>query len=611
MADYQVNSIPAVFQENAKRFSDKAYASYKKDGKWIDISWSAMNEMVHNLAYYLLSIGIEKGDKVGLFSPNRWEWHLAALAINSIGAVDVPIYATNSAEEAEYILNNSDSKACFVGTGDHLAKVLKVRSKLPNVKQIIVFDEVNVSGADELTLAKALSIGKEKSNETLFNERLSSIEPSDLSTLIYTSGTTGNPKGVMLTHNNFVSNVRNTLHEMRDPKTGKDLLTENDIFLSFLPLSHSLERTAGFHGALWVGAKTAFAEDISKLMENFAEVRPTVIICVPRIYEKIHAGILAKVANAPGSKKKIFNFAMRQAARNLPNVCRDLPPKGMFAIKYRLADKLVFSKLKATLGMDRLRYAISGGAPLSVSDAEFFIGMGFKILEGFGLTETSPIMTFNRPWFIKPGTVGHSIPETEIKIADDGEILIRGPQVMAGYYKNEEATKEAILPDGFFRTGDIGIIDEDGFLKITGRIKDIIVTAGGKNISPQNIENSLKESPFIEQVGVIGDRRKYLSALVVPAFPELEAWAKQNGISFNTREELVENEAVKKLFRDEIDRLTAHYARVEQIRKFTLLTTEWTQESGELTPTQKVKRRVVSEKYAKEIEAMYADDTSD
>ncbi len=611
MADFKVTSMAAVFQENAKRLGEKAYAAYKKDGTWVDISWNSMNSMVHNLAYYLLSIGIEKGDKVGLFSPNRWEWHLAALAINSIGAVDVPIYATNSAEETEYILSNSDSKACFVGTEEHLKKVLKVRSKLPLVKQVVVFDESNVSGDDELTLSKALAIGAQNTNESLFNERLTSIQPNDLSTLIYTSGTTGNPKGVMLTHNNFVSNVRNTLIEMRDPKTKQDLLTENDLYLSFLPLSHSLERTAGFHGALWMGAKTAFAEDISKLMENFTEVRPTIIVCVPRIYEKIHAGILSKVSSASSLKKKIFNFALRQAVRNLPYVCRDLPRTGFFAFKYRLANKLVFSKLKAALGMDRLRYAISGGAPLSVSDAEFFIGMGFKILEGFGLTETSPIMTFNRPWFIKPGTVGQAIPETEIKIADDGEILIRGPQVMAGYYKNEEATKEAIMSDGFFRTGDIGIIDEDGCLKITGRIKDIIVTAGGKNISPQNIENSLKESRFIEQVGIIGDKRKYLSALVVPAFPELEAWAKEQNISFKNREELVANEAVQKLFRAEIDRFTSHYARVEQIRKFTLLTTEWTQDTGELTPTQKVKRRVVSKKYAKEIDAMYAGDSGE
>jgi long-chain acyl-CoA synthetase len=605
MADYQANSMAAVFQSNAAKFGDKPYASYKKDGAWIEISWNSMNSMVHNLAYYLMSIGIGKGDKIGLFSPNRWEWHLAALAINSIGAVDVPIYATNSSEESEYILDNSESKMCFVGTEDHLKKILKVRSKLPGMKQIVVFDEVTVSQQEELTLSKALSLGEASPNQAAFDQSLQAIQPSDLSTIIYTSGTTGNPKGVMLTHNNFVSNVRNTLAEMRDRKTGADLLTSEDTYLSFLPLSHSLERTAGFHGAIWTGAKTAFAEDVSKLLDNFKEVRPTLIISVPRIYEKVHAGILAKTADVKGLKKKIFNFAMRQAARNLPYICQDLPRKGFFAFKYRLADKLVLSKLKDTLGMDKLRYAISGGAPLSQSDAEFFIGMGFKILEGFGLTETTPVTNFNRPWFIKPGTVGQPIPETEVKIADDGELLIKGPQVMAGYYKNEEATREAIGTDGFFRTGDIAVIDEDGCLRITGRIKDIIVTAGGKNISPQNIEGGLKESRFIEQVGIIGDKRKYLSALVVPAFPELEKWAKDNGIAFNSHAELIANEAVQKLFRGEIDTYTAQYARVEQIRKFKLLDAEWTQATGELTPTQKVKRKIINEKYAKEIEEMY------
>jgi long-chain acyl-CoA synthetase len=605
MSILQEKTMAGVFQVNAAEYGDKAYASYKKDGKWLEISWKSMNDMVHNLAYYLLSIGIEKGDKVGLFAPNSWEWHLTALAINSIGAVDVPIYATNSSEESEYILENSDSKLCFVGTGDHLKTVLKVKSKLPKVKQLIVFEEVGGLEGDIMTLSKVLSIGAEKKNEDLFKQRLSAIKSDDLCTIIYTSGTTGNPKGVMLSHNNFLSNVKFTLAEMSDKKTGLPLLRSDDVFLSFLPLSHSLERTAGFHGAIWSGAKTAFAEDISKLLENFAEVRPTIIISVPRIYEKVHAGIVSKVSGAPPLKKKIFNFAMRQAKKALPKVCRDQKPGGF---KYALANKLVFSKLKVSLGMDKLRYAISGGAPLSPSDADFFIGMGFKILEGFGLSETTPILTFNRPWLIKPGTVGQVIPETHVRIADDGEIQAKGPQIMLGYYKNEAATKEAFTNDGYFRTGDIGIIDEDGCLSITGRIKDIIVTAGGKNISPQNLESSIKASPYIEQIGVIGDKRKYLSALIVPAFPELEKWAQSKGISFTSNDDLIVNAEVNKLMKSELDKYTAEYARVEQIRKFKLLNAEWTQATDELTPTQKVKRKVISQKYAKEIEEMYAGD---
>jgi len=608
MSQYGEKTMAAVFQKQAEKLGEKAYASYKKDGAWHDVSWKAMNDMVHNLGYYLIAEGIAKGDKVAIFSQNRYEWHMAALAINSIGAVDVPIYATNSSEEAEYILSNSDSKICFAGTEDHMNKVLKVRSKLPGMKGIVVFDEASGRPEGVLTLAEALARGESKKAKDEFDRRLNSIQPSDLATLIYTSGTTGNPKGVMLTHNNFISNVYNSLIEMKDIKTGKPLLGPDDVFLSFLPLSHSLERTSGFYNGIWAGAKTAFAEDISKLVENFTEIRPTVMISVPRIYEKLHAGIISKVSAAPGLKKKIFGFAMRQAAKNLPHVCRDIPRKGFFAFKYNLADKLVFSKLKHTLGMDRLRFAISGGAPLSQTDAEFFIGMGFKILEGFGLTETTPVTNFNRPWFIKPGTVGQAIPETEIKISDEGELLIRGPQVMAGYYKNEEATREAFTPDGFFRTGDIAIVDEDGCVKITGRIKDIIVTAGGKNISPQNLENSIKASPYIEQIGIIGDKRKYLSALVVPAFPEIEKWAKDKNIPFNSHADLISNEEINKLVRGEIDKYTSQFARVEQIRKFKLLDAEWTQSTGELTPTQKVKRKVVSAKYTKEIEEMYAGD---
>lgn len=301
----------------------------------------------------------------------------------------------------------------------------------------------------------------------------------------------------------------------------------------------------------------------------------------------------------------MFAFAANQAKKNLLKVCRD---EEITSFTYKLADKLVFSKLKAALGMDQLRFAISGGAPLSVGDAEFFIGMGMKILEGFGLTETSPIVTFNRPWDMRPGTVGEVIKDTEVKVSDEGELLIKGPQVMAGYYKNEEATKEVFTPDGFFKTGDLAAIDADGFLRITGRIKDIVVTSGGKNISPQNIENSVKDSRYIEQIAIIGDRRNFLSALIVPALAELEAWAKEEDIVYTKADDLLANDKVLELFRKEIDERTAQFARVEQIRKFTLINAEWTQETGELTPTQKIKRKAVTEKYASQIEEMYSVD---
>jgi long-chain acyl-CoA synthetase len=608
MNSYPENTIAALFQNRAAKLADKPYAAYYKEGAFRDITWREMDEMVRGLAYYLLSKGIKKGDKVGIFSHNRYEWHMAALAIHSIGVVDVPIYATNSSEEVEYILENSDAKLCMAGTKGHLDKILKVRSKLPLVEELIVFDDPGKTAPGVVVLADALEAGKKKAAPSVFDERLQSIDPNETATLIYTSGTTGNPKGVMLTHRNYYSNVHNSLVEMKDRKTGKNLLSHEDTLLSFLPLSHSLERTSGFHSAIYAGAKTAFARDMSTIMEDFQLVRPTVIISVPRIYEKVHAGVLGKMADAPPAKKKVFDFAVRQARKNLDRVCRDLPVR---SIRYKIADRLVFSKLKAALGMDRMRFAISGGAPLSVADAEFFIGMGLRILEGFGLTETTPITHYNRPWAIVPGTVGHPIPETEVKIAEDGELLVRGPQVMAGYYKNKQATEEVFTKDGFFRTGDIGMIDGTGRLRITGRIKDIIVTAGGKNISPQNIENSVKDSRYIEQIAVIGDRRKYLSALVVPAFKELIEWARRGEVPFDDPADLLANNRVMALFKKEIDERTAQFSRVEQIRKFTLIKAEWTQATGELTPTQKVKRRIIEKKYAAEIEAMYKDDSGD
>jgi long-chain acyl-CoA synthetase len=422
-----------------------------------------------------------------------------------------------------------------------------------------------------------------------------------MATIIYTSGTTGSPKGVMLSHNNFFANVQQCYQV--DPVLFKRAPELS--FLSFLPLAHSFERTVGYYTPMSFGMKVYFAEDFSRIVENFQEVHPTCIVSVPRLFEKIHAGILAKVSGAPPVKKALFNWAMGIARDNLPYICNDKAPTGFFGVKYRLADKIIFSKLKAALGMDKLEFGFSGGGPLSVSDAEFFLGMGVKIVEGFGLTETTPVTMANSPRKIKPGTVGPALKDTQVKIGDDGELLIKGPQVMMGYYKNEAATKESFTEDGFFRTGDIAEIDEDGYVKITGRLKDIIVTSGGKNISPQNIENSLKASKYIEQVAIIGDNRKYLSALVVPAFSELESWAKEQGLSFSSRTELIRDTKVTELFAKEIETNMKDYARVEQIRKFTLLDMEWSQETDELTPTLKLKRRVINKKYKDVIEKMY------
>ncbi len=600
MEQFKETSMGAIFQNRARQYGDKTLVIFKnKAGAWEEISWKKLNEMVRALGMFLINRGIQPGDKVALFSPNRYEWWVADLAIISVGAVNVPIYATNSVEESRYIIDNSDAKKCFAGTKEHMDKIVKAREKLPNLDDIIIFDDLDNPPAGVITLKEALDEGRAAADKDEFDKRLAPINIEDVATIIYTSGTTGNPKGVMLTHKNFVSNV-NQAHAI-DP----DFLSGDHTFLSFLPLAHSLERTCGYYIPIFLGHKVAFAESAEKLLANFGEIRPTFLVSVPRIYEKIHSGIIAKVATAPPVKKALFGWAMGVAKENLPYVCNNRERSGLFAFKYNLADKIIFSKLRAALGMDNLVAAISGGGPLSVSDAEFFLGMGITVLEGFGLTETTPITNANRPKWIKPGTVGPAVKDTSIRIGDGGEVLIKGPQVMKGYYKNEAATKEAFTEDGYFRTGDIGEIDRDGYLKITGRIKDIIVTSGGKNISPQNIENALLTSAFIEQAAVIGDNRKYLSALIVPAFATLESWAKEKNIPFSNRQDLIRNPEINKLFEQEIEAQLKDYGRVEQIRKFVLLETEWSQDTGEMTPTMKLKRKVIREKYEKQIESLY------
>jgi long-chain acyl-CoA synthetase len=602
MASYEETSMGAIFQNRVEEYGEKALVAYKnKAGVYEDISWNKINEMVRDVGLFLISRGVQPGDKIALFSPNRYEWWIADLAILSIGAVNVPIYATNSAKESEYIIDNSDSKMCFVGTKDHMERILEVKGGLPNLGEIIIFDDLDSPLEGVIGLKTAMEEGRAYKNKGEFDERLKPINMDDVATIIYTSGTTGNPKGVMLTHKNFVSNVTQLYN------VAPSFFEGEHVFLSFLPLSHSLERTVGYYAPIYLGKKVAFAEDVTKLVENLKEIRPTFMVSVPRIYEKAHAGILAKVAGGSAVKQALFGWAMGLAKQNLPYICNDKPRTGWFGFQYNLADKIIFSKLKDALGMDRLVGAISGGGPLSVSDAEFFLGMGIRILEGFGLTETTPVTHGNKPSKIKPGKVGPPVQDTEVKIGEGGEVLIKGPQVMKGYYKNDAATKEAFTDDGFFRTGDIGEIDEDGYLKITGRIKDLIVTSGGKNISPSNIENSLLASGFIEQVAVIGDNRKFLSALIVPAFESLEAWAKEKNISFGSRKELVANAEVIKLYEKEIEETMKDYARVEQIRKFQLMEKEWSQDTDELTPTMKLKRMVVNKKYAAEIEEMYAE----
>jgi len=606
MAKYNVTSMAAVFHNNAEKFGEMGCVGYKnQQGKYVDVSWNRMKELIMDLGSYLISRGILPNDRVALFSANRYEWWVCDQAILACGAVNVPIYATNSAEEARFILEDSDSKISFVGSQDQLQKVLEAKPRLPILTDIIILDDLTKPVEGVLTFKQAVAKGTAAEAYKELEERIRNINPEDVATLIYTSGTTGNPKGVMLTHNNFVAQCDQCY------AIAPSRYHEDHTLISFLPLSHSFERTCGYYLPMTFGKKVIFAEDFSKIMTNFREIRPTLIVSVPRLFEKIHAGILAKVAKVSPRRQKIFAWALELAYRNVEYICdNERPRQGWFAVKYFIADRLIFRTLKKLIGLDNLKFALSGGGPLSIADAEFFLGMGIKVLEGYGLSETCPIVTANREEKIKPGTVGPALKDTIIKIGEGGEVLIKGPQVMKGYFKNDAATNEVFTADGFFQTGDIGEIDSDGYLKITGRIKDLIITSGGKNVSPQNIETSLSCSKFIEQVAIIGDNRKFLTALIVPAFPELEGWAKENKIRFDSPKDLIENQSVKKLIGDEIASYTKDYARVEQIKNFTLLENEWTQESDELTPTQKLKRRVINQKYAKQIDCMYPEDNS-
>jgi long-chain acyl-CoA synthetase len=599
MRYFPETSMAAVFQNRVAKYQDKACVAYKKNGRYTDISWNRMNEMVRALGRYLLSKDIKKGDTIAIFSTNRYEWWVTDLAVLSVNAVDVPVYPTNSAKEAQYILENSEVRICFVGTKDQMNKVLEVKKSLPNLKDIIVFDDLMEKIPDVIEFTEALAIGNAAEGDALLDKRIAGIEPSDPATIIYTSGTTGNPKGVLLSHGNILVNT------LQSTDIGGRYWYLDFEFLSFLPLSHGYERIAGYYMAINQGRKVYFAESFAKIVENMREVRPGFIISVPRLFEKLHAGVLSKVSEAPPNKQKLFNWALKVAQKNLPYICHERPRKGLFALEYAIADKLVLSKLKKALGLDKLKIAISGGGALAVSDIEFFLGMDIMILEGFGITECSPCTNCNKPHHIKPGTCGPADLYTEEKLAEDGELLIRGPQVMLGYYKDEKATKEAFTEDGFLKTGDIAEFDADGFLKITGRKKEIIVTAGGKNIAPLNIESSLTSSRYIEQVVIIGEKRKYLSALIVPAFAELEQWARNNNIHETDHEALIRNDAVKKLFEAEVAMCNKDLGQVEQIKKFSILPTEWSQETGELTPTLKIKRKVIDKKYAPLIELMY------
>ncbi|MDY6932963.1 MAG: long-chain fatty acid--CoA ligase [Spirochaetota bacterium] len=599
MTGHKEVSIAAIFLNRVNKYRDRACITYKKGEKYVDISWNHMYEKIQSLGQYLISVGIKKGDRISIFSLNRYEWWIADMAILSIRAISVPIDATSSLEEAQYVIDHSGSKVCFIGDDEQLQKIIKVKRKLSALKWVIAFDKHDIKKKDVIFLDDALNKGREYKNTSSFKRRLNSINPSDMATIIYNFGAIGNPRGIMLSHDNIVANINQIL------ENSCEYMTEDSIVLSSLPFSHAMERIGGYYMPIAIGAKVAFAESFSKIEENLLEVRPTNFINVPRLYERICEKVGIYFAQLSPFKRAVYCWAMKIASKNVKYACNNLQRKGLYAILYNIADGLVYTKLKESIGMDRIKTAMSGGGPLPVSVAEFFLGIDITILEGYGLTETTAITHANMIGKVKPGTVGVPIKDTKINLSNDGEVLIKGPQVMLGYYKDKKATKEIFTKDGFLKTGDIGELDNDGYLAITGRIKDIIITSGGKNISPQNIERSLKLSRYIDQVAIIGDKRKYLTALIIPSFDEIKEWARCNNITFMDNNELIENERIVDLFEKEVAKYSEQFSRLEQIKRFILLNTEWTQETEEFTPTLKVNRRVIEEKYANKIDSMY------
>ena len=568
----------------------------KIDGRWTDVSYRALADQVRDTAFGLTALGINAGDRVAILSENRPEWAIADYACLSDRCTDVPIYPTLPPKQIEYLLRDSGAVAIFVSNQLQCDKILEIKGELPGLRYIFAMDP-EVKGTGVTPMAELQAKGKDSGLDAgRWRTAALTVKPDDLATLIYTSGTTGEPKGVMLTHGNLTSNVVAGLSVLG--------LADRDECLSFLPLSHVFERMAGHYVMMHAGVIINYATSIDTVATELVEVHPTVVLSVPRLFEKIYARVLEGATSGSFVKKSIFHWAKRTGEEYVDLTMAHKTIPGGLTFGRWLAHKLVFSKLHARTG-GRLRFFVSGGAPLLPEIARFFHAAGLPILEGYGLTETSPVIAVNTFEHWKIGTVGRPVPGVEVRIADDGEILTRGPHVMKGYYNKPEATREALEPDGWFHTGDIGEIDFEGFLRITDRKKDLIVTAGGKKIAPQPIESTAKTSPFVANAVMLGDKRKFPLMLVVPNFENLEAWAKYKGIAFADRAALAALPAAREKIEREVLKVLRDLAHFEVPKKFIIIPRDFTIESGELTPKLSVKRKVVEKNFATQIEAAY------
>src|SRR5881296_138933 len=593
-------TLARMFWRRVDESGSRPAQQFKRDGRWHTLTWRQAGDIVEELALGLLALGRQKGDAVALLSASRVEWVHADMAILSAGCITVPIYPSYPPDLIAYVVNDSQARTLIVEESVQLAKALEARPKMERLEQIVVISGYEPVQPPEtvLTWEMLRRMGRDRRDalKSTLAEHVDSTTSDDVATIVYTSGTTGPPKGVVQTHGNHVAAL--TAGAKTTPTRAEWT------HLLFLPLAHSFARFESFLGP-HQGLVTAFAENLDKVGDNLKEVQPHFICSVPRVYEKVYAKILAGVEAGSPIKKRIFHWAVDVGTKVSHLQQQSKPIPGGLAVQHRVAHKLVFSKLHAALG-GRLQWAVSGGAPLSRDIAEFFHAAGILLLEGYGLTETCPALTFNRPDRFKFGTVGQTLPGVQLRIAEDGEILARGPNIATlGYYKQPEATREVFDLDGWFHTGDIGTIDGDGFLVITDRKKDLIVTAGGMNIAPQNIENLLKADPFISQVMIYGDRRPYPVALITVNPEELSKFAREQGILTSAAAAIVKHPKVVERVGRTVEEKNTQLQSYARIKRFTVLATDFTLDGGELTPTLKVKRRVVSQKYKEAIEELY------
>ncbi len=589
-------TLPRRLLDTVERFNNPRAQLFRAANGWQAISAGEMLRRVAGLSRALFELGVKTGDRVGLFSANRPEWHIADFAILGLGAADVPVYFREATERMVYILNHSGATVVFVAGGEQAEKLMACRHQLRTVQHVIVADAETDYGSEALRYETLISSASD-ADVAAYRMRASDVSSASLATIIYTSGTTGEPKGVMLSHSNLSSNCTDSM------RAGD--YSPADTELEFLPLAHVYERTLGYL-FMFSGVSIAYVDAMEKLPQALLEVRPTLAGAVPRVFEKLYANIVEKGRREHGMKRKIFDWALRVAAQSVAWRAYGKPAPLSLECKWWLADKFVFSKIRAGVG-GRMREFISGGAPLAKELAEFFWAVGLHVFQGYGLTETSPVITVNNSRENKVGTVGRPIPNVEVRIAEDGEILTRGPNVMKGYYLRPDETAATISPDGWLSTGDVGHVDQDGYLVITDRKKDLLKTAGGKFVAPQPIENWLKMSPYIQGAAIIGDRRKFVTALIVPNFARVSMAAAERGVPIASPAEVARDPWVRDLIGREVERINANMAQYETIKRFALLDQDFSFENGELTYTMKLKRRVIEQRYAEKIEQLYAD----